>query len=146
MIEDREIFEGNDGQEEVNFYYYETEFFALCVITGEIKPFIGTYVAAPDLSNALKFIRESGFDYLQLTGNYYKSYDEMISHTKFYQKLSDPKGLVKAMNYDDFNDWLDLALSIDDLNAAKIEFKKVELFEYVKIIDAYIKNKFLKND
>ena len=120
---------------------WETEFYALSVVTGEVERFSGTYVEAYTLQEALKSIRKLNLNYLQLTGTWFDTAQDILTDEAFYEKLTDPANIVKGMSYDDFQDWLDLALTRDDLVAALERFKKEKgLMDYVKVIEAYIKN------
>ena len=120
---------------------WETEFYALSVVTGEVERFSGTYVEAYTLQEALKSIRKLNLNYLQLTGTWFDTAQDILTDEAFYEKLTDPAKVVKGMSYDDFQDWLDLALTRDDLVAALDRFKKEKgLTDYVKVIEAYIKN------
>lgn len=120
---------------------WETEFYALSVVTGEVERFSGTYVEAYTLQDALKSIRKLNLNYLQLTGTWFDTAQDILTDEAFYEKLTDPANIVKGMSYDDFQDWLDLALTRDDLVAALERFKKEKgLMDYVKVIEAYIKN------
>lgn len=122
---------------------WETEFYAVSVITGDLERFQGMYISGDTYQEAVKNIRLLKLDYVQLTGTSFASIQHAIMDEKFYQKLSDPKNIVKGMTYDDFSNWLDLALSKEDLLEARTAFEEVGgLEEYIKVIDAHIKVKY----
>jgi hypothetical protein len=122
---------------------WETEFFAVSVLTGDIKSYRGIFIQSDSISNALKQIRGLGFDYLQLTGNHYNSFEEVLMTDDFYEKLTNPKNIVEGMSFDEFMDWLELGASENDLLSAKKAFEKEEgMEEYIKIIDMQIKLKY----
>jgi hypothetical protein len=55
---------------------------------------------------------------------------------------------IQGMSFDDFCDWIDNALTVDDLLAAKEIVKETvgNPIEYLKIIDTYIKKKNEENN
>jgi len=125
---------------------WKTEFFALSVITGEIETFDGAYIKADTITDAMVTMRAMGLDYLQLTGEWFKDSESVDMNNEFYKKLISPDTIIKDMSFDEFTDWLDLALEKEDLIAAREEFEKVEgLEDYVTIINIYIK-KYDKKD
>lgn len=125
---------------------WETEFFALSVITGEVESFRGVYIKADTIVNAMLTVRNMELDYLQLTGNWFTDIEAVGMNEEFYKKLTSPKNIVENMSFDEFADWLDLALGKDDLIAAKREFEKEGgLDEHIKIINIYIEKYDEKN-
>lgn len=122
---------------------WETEFYAVSVVTGDLERFQGMYISGETYQEAVKNLRLMKLDYVQLTGTSFLSIQHAIMDEKFYQKLSDPRNIVKDMTYDDFSDWLDLALSKEDLLEAREAFVEAgDLEEYIKVIDAHIKVKY----
>jgi hypothetical protein len=120
---------------------WETEFYALSVVTGELESFRGVYIQARHFAEALKIMRKDKLDYLQLTGKWFADAEAVMSDRDFYEKLTDPQNIVKGMSYDEFMEWLDLALCRKDLTSALERFKNTEGMEdYVKILEIYIKN------
>lgn len=125
----------------------ETTFFGISQVTGLLQPFEGMYVQASTLPEAIHAARAAKLDYLQFTGRFFNSFEETLMNEGFYEKLTDPRNIVKNMNIDDFYEWLDLAVEKQDLLKAREEFSKHnELSEHVKVIDGHIKNKYEKKD
>jgi hypothetical protein len=126
---------------------WETEFFAVSTITGETNSYRGIFIQADTINNAIKHIRGMGMDYLQVTGTSFNSFEEILATDIFYNKLTNPKNIVKDMSYDEFMDWLELAVTKDDLLAAKRAFEKEGgLEDHIKIIDLHIKLKYGKDN
>jgi len=126
---------------------WETTFFGVSQVTGLLQQFTGMYVQASTLPEATYAARVAKLDYLQFTGRFFNSFEETLMNEEFYEKLTDPRNIIKDMNIDDFYDWLDLAVEKQDLLKAREEFSKHnELSEHIKIIDGYIKNKYEKKD
>jgi hypothetical protein len=122
---------------------WETQFFAISAMTGEIETYRGMFIQSETLQNATKGMRALGLDYLQLTGVSYNSYDEIDKEETLYKALIDPHNIVKGMTFDDFMEWLEIATTEDDLLAAKEAFIEAKgLDEYVKVIDIHIKLKY----
>lgn len=118
---------------------WETEIFALDMITGNLDRFRGTFIEANTLQEAIQKARKNGLTYLQFTGNFYRDAQHVMMEEEYYQKLVDPRNLTKDMDFDAFSDWLDLAETKEDLLAARQEFMKYpELSEHLKVIDARI--------
>ena len=125
--------------------YWETYFYAVSRITGEVTAYPGMHLMAPTYEDAMKFLKDKHLDYINLTGGYYESLEEMQIDEKFYKKLTNPKNIVKDMSYDDFVDWLDLADDKEDLLAARDAFEREEgMEEYVKIINSQIRHRYGK--
>lgn len=121
-------------------WLWETEFFAVSVMDGKIKSYRGIFIQADTLPNAVVAIRNMKLDYLQLTGEKYLNFEQVIMDDKFHDKLGNISELVKDMDFDEFSDWLELALTKEDLLKARRTLEKeVGLEKHIKIIDAYIK-------
>lgn len=126
-----------------NMRVWETEFYAVSYLTGELTRFTGMYITGSTYQIAVRNLRDLQLDYLQLTGVTFPSLEHAIMDEKFYSRLSDPKNIVKGMDYDDFNDWLSLAVDKKDLLSARDAFVEAGgLEEYIKAIDAFIKVKY----
>lgn len=120
---------------------WETEFYALSLLNGELESNRGMFIDAESLQEALKVIRGMNLDYLQLTGKFFTDSKSILDDDAFYEKLEEPKKTVKGMSYDDFNDWLEKAQTREDLEEALAKFRTEKgMSEYVRIIEAYIKN------
>lgn len=143
---------------------WETEFFAISVVTGEVECFAGIYIEAETMQQATSVMRRMGLDYLQLTGAWFLNAQEIKKEMekegldvtmlgegnadrdpyeldKIYEGIIRPSNLVKNMSYDNFHDWLDLSDCREDLMSTLIAFKtEGGLEDYVKIIEIYIKN------
>lgn len=120
---------------------WETEFYALSVLTGNVECFRGAYIQANGFQEALKIMRRDRLDYLQLTGKWFADADAIESDQAFTDKLADPEGDILGMSYDDFMDWLDLAVSKEDLIKALDTFRGRKGFnDYVKILTVYLDN------
>jgi hypothetical protein len=125
---------------------WETEFYALSVVTGKLELFSGTYVEAQDIQDALKAIRKMGLNYLQLTGVWFDNVEDVLAEDDFQDKLEEPAEVSKGMSFDDFSDWLEKSSSREGLVEALKRFRAEEGMEdYVKIIKAYIR-KFDRNN
>lgn len=123
--------------------YWETYFYAVSRETGEVKSYPGMHLMAESYEAALQFLKLRNLDYINLTGNYFETLEQLMTNEKFYKGLSDPRNIIKDMTYDDFIDWLDLAETEEDLLYAKDAFKAEEgLEEYVKIIESQIKHRY----
>ena len=117
---------------------WETEFYALSVLTGELESFRGTYIEAYDLQSAIKAVRKRGMDYLQLTGTFFDDVDDILRDESFYEGLEKEPEL--GMSFDDFTDWLDQASGREALTEALEKYKELAgMGDYVKIIEAYLK-------
>jgi hypothetical protein len=117
---------------------WETEFYAVSVITGEVEGFTGAYIQAYDIQGAMRSIRNLNLDYLQLTGTFFDS-EEAIREDK--GESTEPEEVETRMSYDEFSDWLDLASTREGLVEALARFRDTEgMSDYVKIIEGYIKN------
>lgn len=126
---------------------WETEFYAISVVTGKMERFRGMFISADNMQLATQAARIMKLDYLQLTGEWYESYEHVTMDDEFYKKLTDPHNIVKDMTFDEFMDWLELAIGIEDLEAAREEFIKAgDLEEYVKVINTHIKIKYGEED
>jgi len=137
----------NENNQEQQLLLWETEFFALSVVSGVIESYTGVLIEATTLQEAMKISRDAGMDYLQFTGGAYESQQDYKVDKEFYQKLTNPHNIVGDMDYDQFCDWLDLATCVEDLQAARREFEKAKgLEEYIKVIDAQIKLKYDKEN
>lgn len=125
---------------------WETEFYAISQITGEMQRYRGMFIQANSLQQAMKNARKMKLDYLQMTGDWYPDMEHVQMDKEFYAKLIDPIKMA-AMEYDEFNDWLDKAISKEDLLAARSEMEKVPtLEEHIKILDLHIKIKYDDNE
>ena len=123
---------------------WETEFFAVSVLSGEIESYRGVFIQAPSIQEAFKIARVTKLDYLQFTGKSFPDMEAVMRDEEFYDKLDSLKEEIKSMDFDAFYDWLDLANSLEDLINAKNEFEGVAgMEEHVKIIEMYI-NKYGK--
>lgn len=120
---------------------WETEFYALSFLDGEMKSFRGMFIEAETYQNALKVLRKMDLDYLQLTGDFFDDFDSIKNHDEFYEKLTSPKNIVKDMDYDAFMNWLELAECKKDLEDALERFKGEEGMEdYVNVIKIFIRD------
>lgn len=118
---------------------WETEFYAISMVTGKMERFRGMFIQAHTLQAAIEHARAIKLDYLQFTGTWYKDFDHVRMDEEFYNRLPN----IREMSYDDFVDWLDLALTKDDLMAVREEVLKIpELSEHLKVIDLQIKLKY----
>lgn len=127
--------------------YWETYFYAVSRLTGEVTAYPGMHLMAPTYEDALQFLKSRNLDYINLTGGYFDSLEQLMTNEKFYKKLTNPHNIVKDMTYDDFIDWLDLAETEEDLIYAKEAFKEEKgLEEYVKIIESQIKHRYGKKN
>lgn len=127
---------------------WETEFFAVSMITGDIETFRGIFINANTLPDAQKSIRRMRMDFLQLTGNWFKNFEEVIKNDKFYKPIEKEEIDISSMSFDDFCEWLDNALTVDDLMEAKLIVKETceDPTEYLKIIEIFIKQKNEKDN
>lgn len=127
---------------------WETEFFAVSMITGDIETFRGIFINANTLPDAQKSIRRMRMDFLQLTGNWFKNFEEVIKNDKFYKPIEKKEIDISSMSFDDFCEWLDNALTVDDLMEAKLIVKETceDPTEYLKIIEIFIKQKNEKDN
>lgn len=130
------------GQEKQDKKLWEAEFFAMDFETHELTNYTsGFYFEGVNFEEASKELKNSGLTYLRLTGKYFKDTQSVYDTNAFYEKIIKPSNLVKDMSYDDFIDWLDLG-DEEDVMAALDAFKKDGVTEYVKIIKAYLKNRY----
>ena len=118
---------------------WETEFYAISVITGDLTIYRGTFIEAPTIQEAIRNARSRKFDYLQFTGEYFKNYESVLIKDLFHKRLEDPLQMMD-MGYDEFMDWLDLANDLRDLEIARDTFERYpELDDYRKVIELQIK-------
>ena len=125
--------------------YWETEFFAISAVTGELKKYDGLWIRSENAQRALQFLRINGYEYLQITG---KSLDEreFLSLQNFKGKLDDIEDFLE-MDYDEFTDWLGEAVSKEDILEAREMFLEFEdLDHFVKVIDVYLKDHYGESD
>lgn len=117
---------------------WETEFYAISVVTGTVERFRGMFVQAHSLQEAFLAAREMKLDYLQFTGEWFRDFDHVRMDETFYKQLLQDQ--VLKMDFDEFLDWLDLASTKKDLIVAREHFSDLDDFtEHVKIIDMKIK-------
>jgi hypothetical protein len=127
---------------------WETEFFAISVVTGEIERYRGVFINAMSLTEAYRAVRKMNMNFLQLTGDWFNNFEEVIKNDNFYNPIMNDDLNIQGMSFDDFCDWIDNALTVDDLLAAKEIVKETvgNPIEYLKIIDTYIKKKNEENN
>lgn len=120
---------------------WETEFYALSILTGNLESFRGLFIEAETLQQALKVLRDKKLDYLQLTGEHFASLQAILDADNFYEKLSSPRDAIKGMSYDEFYAWLDLAPDKETLVETLDTFKGERGMEhYVKVLEIYIRD------
>lgn len=125
---------------------WETKFFAISAVTGEFDLFKGMFIEATNLQEAFKVARDLKLDYLQFTGRWFRDWDAVHMEEEFYKIVRSPREGTIGMDYDEFNNWLDLAHNEYDLNKAIESFTNEGLHEYVQLIEAYKNNKYGKKE
>jgi len=120
---------------------WETEFYALSVLNGDLESFRGIFIEAPNIQEALRIVRRMKLDYLQLTGVWYKDFKAIRMEEEFEEVINEGFEAVKSMSYDEVMDWLDKASDREDLERLLIDFGNEKgMEEHKKIIEQYLKD------
>lgn len=122
---------------------WETRFFALSQVSGEIVGYRGIFIQANTLPDAMKAIRNMNAPYLFLTGVWFKDFESVIMNDNFHDPIDKGTLDIESMSFDEFCDWLDNSLTVGDLIKAKKIVKDTVKTpeEHFKIIDTYIKRR-----
>ena len=123
--------------ENKNKKMFETEFYALSIMTGDIQKYLGDYIIAPSIDKAVQILRDAENDYLQVNGKW--KYIEEADDADFNYEVSIEKveeiideelenaskaiSFIKDLEYDDFIDYLE-SLSLYELQNLLINLGK----------------------
>ena len=124
-----------------NKLLWETRFFALSQISGNLEGYRGIFIEALTITDAMKSVRKMNAPYLYLTGDWYRDFESIAQNDSFHKPIKEKTLNVEKMSFDDFCDWLDNSLTLDDLLQARNIVKETVKTpqEHFKIIDNYIK-------
>lgn len=118
---------------------WETKLFAISQVTGKLEEFTGSFIEANDLVEAHQYLRESGMDYLQLTGTSFKDLETLQRQSHFYETLEQEGVKISDMTLNEFFDWLSDAMTLEDLHAAKERIEQEGITDYLPLINKQIK-------
>lgn len=120
-----------------NFVLWETEFFAISMLSGQLEKYRGLYIKAKEFTEAMKWMRAFNLTHLQLTGRYFNNFDEVVrSNMSKEGEMDIYKMDISKMAFDDFMDMLDNAETIEDLIDIKEMVVRDEAPEaYINIIN-----------
>ena len=119
---------------------WETRFFALSQVTGEIENFRGVFIKARDITEATRAVREMQMDYLQLSGRWYKTLEDIKKEEMFLGKLNSKEVKFSKMTFDEVYDWLKGAISLEDLKEARERLLEEEgTKDYIPLVDKLIR-------
>ncbi len=126
----------------MNKVVWQSQVTAINHQTGDLEQFISPhYFEGVNFQEAHENLKKSNLVYLQLTGVWFKSVDEAVNHTKFYEDFSEPYNLTRGMSFDEFHDWLALGTEEDVIAALERFRQDGRVQSYVEMIEGYLKHK-----
>lgn len=138
----------NETQDEEQDFYWETEFFAVSVLTGDVENYNGIFITAPTIQEAIKVIRESGFSYLQVTGTYFETLQSAmvyVNNIKDEKNISKKDSMLKkfeTMSFEEICRMLDNQPKEKIEELISMESKFPNFVEQFKAVKGYYKNKY----
>ena len=142
------IREGKRRKEEL---LWETEFFAISIITGRVRVYNGMLIQAESFVSAYEKLRDLKQDFLQLNGVWYKDPDIQEAkreskemRRKVAKENDKPIKSIKVINedfsYDEFMDWLDGFSTSAGIKKVLTQYERKGLEKEMEIIKLYLRD------